>query len=80
MSGNRIYSNEIYLKEIEKLKMRLLYCPICYCNNISDSSNKVFKYINDYYCNNCERAMDKRSFLHKSDIRNIQIDKIIGDT
>lgn len=75
--NNRIYSQEIFEREIEKLKMGLLYCPKCLTNNLTDKTG-YFQLFIEYKCLNCECLFDRKLAIHKSDIRNMKIDKILN--
>ena len=39
--NNRIYSEEVFRKEIEKLKLKYYFCPDCFGNDLTDRLNHL---------------------------------------
>ena len=75
MNG-RIYSEELFKKELEKLKMGFYYCPHCYSNNLSCAVGG-FVLFYDYNCTDCDETFNRNKSLTKSEVRNKKINSIL---
>lgn len=74
--NNRIYSEEVYKKEIEKLKLKYYYCPKCLGNDLTDKV-EYLQLVGNFYCERCKQTFNKSLALTKSKIREIKINKIL---
>lgn len=74
--NSRIYSEAIFAKAIADLKNKLLHCPKCYNNNISNKEDNII-YMETYKCFDCEHIFDKGLVLSKSDARDKKIKRVL---
>ena len=76
--SSRIYPEEVFRKEIEKLKLKYYFCPYCFGNDLTDKTvlNRIQLFV-DYYCKTCHRTFPKFEALTKEKIREIKINKIL---
>jgi len=74
--NNRIYSEEVFKKEIENLKLKYYFCPDCFANDITDRVGQL-QLFGNYYCKSCQHTFPKSDALTKDKIREIKINKIL---
>jgi hypothetical protein len=53
--NNRIYSEEFFRKEIEKLKLKYYFCPDCFSNDLTDRIDYL-QLFGNYYCMSCKNV------------------------
>ncbi len=75
--SSRIYSEETYQREIDRLKLGYLHCPECYSKNIDYKTDEGFTLFHDYICKDCKRSRSKNDFLTLSQVRNKKINKLL---
>ena len=74
--SSRIYPDEIFEKEFEKLRLGLCYCPYCFNNNLSNKDGP-FQLFYDYICLDCDEKFYANECLNKSDVRDKKIDRVL---
>lgn len=74
--NSRIYSEEMYREEIERLKLNYYHCPVCFGNSLSNVIGNLQLFEN-YHCKNCQHLFNKSEALTKDKVRGIKIDKIL---
>ena len=74
--NNRIYSEEVFRKEIEKLKLKYYFCPDCFGNELTDRIGYL-QLFGNYYCKTCQHTFNKSEALTKERVREIKINKIL---
>jgi len=75
MSG-RIYSAEIFQKELERYQMGYSHCPKCFGNNLTNKEGH-FLFFQDYKCLDCSNLFYKESALTRQKIRNKKIECLL---
>ena len=74
--NNRIYSQETFQREVEKLKLKYYFCPDCFENDLTDRINHL-QLFGNYYCKSCKHTFNKSEALTKDKVREIKINKIL---
>jgi transposase len=74
--NSRIYSKEVFDREIERLKLGYYYCPECFQNSLTDRIEQL-QLFGNYCCKNCGLLLSKNEALTKEKVREIKINKIL---
>jgi hypothetical protein len=74
--NNRIYPEEVFKKEIEKLKLKYYYCPKCFGNDLTDKV-EYLQLIGNYYCKSFKHTFSTMERFTKDKVREIKINKIL---
>ena len=74
--NSRIYPQEVFEREIERLKLGYYYCPECYENSLTDRIGYL-QLFGNYCCKKCQLTFPKQEALTKEKIREIKINKIL---
>lgn len=74
--NSRIYSQEVFEREIERLKLGHYYCPKCFENSLTTTVGFFTLFLN-YHCEKCKQTFPKYQALSKEKVREIKINRIL---
>lgn len=75
--SSRVYPKELFDEIIISEKLKLLFCPYCYKNNLSSKNGNLI-IIGGYNCKNCNKIIDENEAINRAKMRDIKINKILG--
>jgi ribosomal protein S27AE len=72
--NSRIYPKELYQKEVNSLKVKIvkLHCPKCFSNEI------IVNYKDIYTCKECSAKSDFNNLLNIDQVRDRKINSILS--